>query len=516
MSTDKNVQQSFAVRNAHTRASLLSRRQVARTALTSVGVLALTSTLSACAPKHATEMHEQTKVTKTISCDVLVIGGGGAGVSAAAAAAQHGASTILIEKMPWLAGSSSLALGTFYGAGTQLQKKAGIKDSPAGLLEYFMRRGGQNLNYDVQKFCAEHFGETIDWLTGDLKVPFRDVVSLKGTDTVPRGHNCKVAAIDALRAVAALARDAKVQFHFNTAAKELVMNDDGSVGGVLAFDSNQQLVRYSAKNTIMATGGFCRNDQMISTYMPDYAGVYTEVATGLTGEGLQMGLDKGAAYIGHGGTNGILSCAVEPGQSKLINRGALWVNSRGERFANEAGQPHDIYYQVAKFPDRKFFAIYDEAAYARLSDKLRKQMQRGIKMGIVTKANTIKEAADKLGIQGDVCAETLAAYNASCQRGNDAQFNKKPEFLKSLTQAPFYVITLGICTHGSFGGYNVNTRFEVLDKRDNPIPHFYAVGEVSCGTFIYDDYPSGGCGLNWAYTSGRFAGEYAAQNKVLA
>ena len=120
MSTDKNVQQSFAVRNAHTRAALLSRRQVARTALTSVGVLALTSALSACAPKHAAEMHEQTKVTKTISCDVLVIGGGGAGVSAAAAAAQHGASTILIEKMPWLAGSSSLALGTFYGAGTCL------------------------------------------------------------------------------------------------------------------------------------------------------------------------------------------------------------------------------------------------------------------------------------------------------------------------------------------------------------------------------------------------------------
>ena len=32
-----------------------------------------------------------------------------------------------------------------------------------------------------------------------------------------------------------------------------------------------------------------------------------------------------------------------------------------------------------------------------------------------------------------------------------------------------------------------------------------------CGTFIYDDYPAGGCGLNWSYTSGRFSGANAAK-----
>ena len=86
--------------------------------------------------------------------------------------------------MAWLAGSSSLAIGTLYGAGTKLQKEAGIEDTPEGLLEYFLSRGGDKLDYDVQKFCAEHFGETIDWLYEDLKVPFKETVSKKGKDPV--------------------------------------------------------------------------------------------------------------------------------------------------------------------------------------------------------------------------------------------------------------------------------------------------------------------------------------------
>ena len=80
-----------------------------------------------------------------------------------------------------------------------------------------------------------------------------------------------------------------------------------------------------------------------------------------------------------------------------------------------------------------------------------------------------------------------------------------------MDKAPYYVLTMGVCTHGSFGGYHVNTDFEVLDEEEQVIPGLYAVGEVSCGSFIYDDYPAGGCGLNYAYTSGRFAGQNAAE-----
>ena len=71
----------------------LTRRQFA--ALVGGGMLALAGgTMIGCTPK--SEASE--KVSRTVSCDVLVVGGGGAGVSAAAMAAGAGANTILIEK----------------------------------------------------------------------------------------------------------------------------------------------------------------------------------------------------------------------------------------------------------------------------------------------------------------------------------------------------------------------------------------------------------------------------------
>lgn len=314
----------------------LTRRQFAQALTGGLATMALGS-LFGCAPQQAAAA----EAYETVDFDVVVLGGGGAGVTAAGQAAAAGAKTVLLEKMAWLAGSSSLALGTFYGAGTQLQKAAGIEDDPSGLLDYFLSRGGDKLDYDVQKFCAEHFGETIDWLTGELGVPFKETVSKKGKDPVPRGHNCVNNAMDALSAVTAYAQEHGAEFHFGTTVESLVVDDGGAAAGVLAKRGNGSTVLYNAKNVIVSTGGFCRNVEMIDGYCPDYSGVYTEVGVGCTGEGLQMGLDIGADYVGHGGTNGILACPVEPGQSKLISNKALWINSKGERFANEAGQTHD-------------------------------------------------------------------------------------------------------------------------------------------------------------------------------
>ena len=444
-------------------------------------------------------------------CDVLVIGAGGAGATAAAMAAQAGASVIILEKGDIQAGSSALALGTFYGAGTTLQQAAGIDDTPDALLDYFLSCNGDKLALDIQRFAAENYGDTIDWLVNDMQVPFKDKVSLKGKDTVARGHNCANTAADALDAVTTLATDNGADLRFGMKAEELVMDESGAVTGVIASDNSGERTEFVAKKTIIATGGFCRNDEMIAKYMPDYKGVYTEVGTGCTGEGLQMGLDKGARYVGHGGTNGILFCAVQTGQSKLIANNVLWLDKDGQRFVSEAGQTHDIYYQVAHFDGQHFYAVYDQAARDALDEKLADKFQKGLDDGIFAQGDTVAEAAEALGLPGDAFQASLDAYNAMCEAGEDTQFGKKAELMVPLETGPFYVLTMGVCTHGTFGGYEVNADMQVMSEIGLPIPNLYAAGEVSCGTFIYDDYPAGGCGLNWAYTSGRFAGTNAAQ-----
>lgn len=488
----------------------VSRRRFIEAAA-GVSAMAALGGLFGCAPKTIGAENAAKKASKTVDCDVLVVGAGGAGVTAAAKAAQAGANTVVIEKMGWPAGSSSLAIGTLYGAGTKLQERAGIKDSWEGLYQYFLTRGGDKLDDDMQKFCAQHFGETIDWLSEDMGVAFKETVSKKGKDTVARGHSLDPNANVLLQKMYAYAKEQGAQFTFEMAAESLIVDNDNNVLGVLAHHDAETYVEYKAKKTIIASGGFCRNEKMIAEYMPDYDGVYTEVGVGCTGEGLQMGLDIGADYIGHGGTNGILACAVSAGQSKLISNKAMWVDPDGKRFNNEAGQTHDIYYQVAHFKGQHFYAVYDQTMVNALNDDLKASFQVGMEKGIFKKGDTVKEAAAALGLDGDAVQAQLDEYNQMAAAGEDTQFKKKADYLIAINTAPFYVLTMGICTHGSFGGYHVNTDFQVLDKAGKPIGNLYAAGEVCCGSFIYDDYPAGGCGLNFSYTSGRFAGTNAAE-----
>ena len=54
-------------------------------------------------------------VERLASADVVVVGSGSAGSSAAIAAARTGATVILVEKLPFLGGTSTAVLDTFYG-----------------------------------------------------------------------------------------------------------------------------------------------------------------------------------------------------------------------------------------------------------------------------------------------------------------------------------------------------------------------------------------------------------------
>ena len=90
-------------------------------------------------------------------------------------------------------------------------------------------------------------------------------------------------------------------------------------------------------------------------------------------------------------------------------------------------------------------------------------------------------------------------------------FRRVAETMRAFGDGPFYAIEVMPDILNTQGGPRRNGKAEVLDRDGRPIPHLYAAGEVCCGTFIYDDYPAGGCGLNWSYTSGRFSGANAAK-----
>ena len=93
--------------------SNLTRRQFTRVAAAGAVALGIAGHASAALADAASE-------PASTECDVLIIGAGGSGMAAAATATQEGASVIVLEKGDSQMGSSVLALGTFYGAGTEL------------------------------------------------------------------------------------------------------------------------------------------------------------------------------------------------------------------------------------------------------------------------------------------------------------------------------------------------------------------------------------------------------------
>ena len=65
--------------------------------------------------------------------DVLVAGSGLSGVATAIEAHDTESSVIILEKMPKIAGASWITAGIVLGAGTSVQKQAGIEDSPEAM-----------------------------------------------------------------------------------------------------------------------------------------------------------------------------------------------------------------------------------------------------------------------------------------------------------------------------------------------------------------------------------------------
>ena len=58
------------------------------------------------------------------------------------------------------------------------------------------------------------------------------------------------------------------------------------------------------------------------------------------------------------------------------------------------------------------------------------------------------------------------------------------------------------------GGLAVNGSLQVLGKDDVPIPRLFAAGATGQGGLLLKGH---GNHLGWGFTSGRLAGEYAAQ-----
>ena len=138
--------------------------------------------------------------------------------------------------------------------------------------------------------------------------------------------------------------------------------------------------------------------------------------------------------------------------------------------------------------------------------------------GRIAGAN-VGELAEKLGLDSQQVERTIGEFNDAVQEGEfdasrlDGKGTRGVEPPKSnwalaIDTPPFsaYRVTGGITY--TFGGLKIDTRAQVLDTEDRPIPGLYAAGEIVGGFFYFDSLRASG--LMHGAVFGRIAGANAA------
>jgi len=131
----------------------------------------------------------------------------------------------------------------------------------------------------------------------------------------------------------------------------------------------------------------------------------------------------------------------------------------------------------------------------------------------ITKANTLEDLADKMGVDKKNFLETIKRYNEGCEKGID-EFFKGKKFLSPITKAPFYASRGSLGTDGAFGGVRVNPEMQAYKAdRTGLVEGLYVTGDFASGRHVNVNGVKWQVlnDLSWAFSSGFLAGTNAAK-----
>ncbi len=458
--------------------------------------------------------------------DVVVVGAGLAGHCAALAASAAGASVALLEKTAAPGGSTLASGGSFAFAGTAQQKAQGIDDTPQRLAQDLMKVSLGKADPALVERYVDLQLEVYAWLQS-LGVRFHKV-SLSSNTSVPRTHpTIPRQLIEALHTRARGCAD--ISYLPGTTAEQLLADRDGRVCAVRVRDT-RGLRSLQAAAVVLASGGFARNSAMVERHAPFLANAHAWGGEANTGDGIDMALAHGAALSDMEYVAGTFGVAInrypdlEPraGEEVLLRmamyRGAIAVNLRAERFADESLSYKTLGARCLEQPQGVAFQVFDQpimnqsAVAPNLND-----FKDAYAKGVIRSAGSIADLAACVGLDANRLVATVERYNSQIGQGQDSDFGRsrlgggfgQPVQIHT---PPFYILPCCTALLSTYCGLRVDRETRVLRDDGTPIPGLYAAGETT-GGFHGAGYMSGSA-LGKAAIFGRLAGQRAAQAKA--
>lgn len=478
--------------------------------------------------------------------DLVIVGCGIAGLSAAVTALQAGLSVTLLERAPEedFGGNSR-----WTEAYMRMKNDSEIADD---FEEHFAANAGLNIDPNVLAAAAEpyeywpdyvkahpfpdpeviaRFAErvptTIGWLKEfGLRFEPQPIYLLTQNTQRIAAQGGGLALIERLMAEAK-ALGARVLYR--TTALDLLRDGRGRIGGVHATGPDGLRVAIRGRSTVLASGGYQGNTEMMTRYMGARAKHVRPVARGgyyNRGEGIRMALDAGAAPAGDFG-----SYHAEPVDPRSRQPEAvifIWpygvlVNKRGERFLDEAPGTADATYDhitrvVADQPDGLAYVLFDDQVedIPRWRTSIRSDVP-------AIEAPTLDALIEALGLPAEATKATVAAYNAACP-ADAGRFDAtrvdglattgltpaKTNWARPLVKGPFRAFPIVSANCFTFGGLKVDVDARVLDGNGQPMPGLYAAGET---VGLYHQVYTGSTSVLRGAVFGRLAAQHAAASR---
>lgn len=316
--------------------------------------------------------------------------------------------------------------------------------------------------------------------------------------------------------------DKGVRFQRETTALKLMQDDTGRITGAEVEHRGQAGQITALRGVLLATGGFEWNKEMLEENFPGPVNFIGSPPTN-TGDGQRMAQEAGAALDRMDQAN-IYPCLPTIYQGRLqgvphtftAEKHSILVNRLGKRFVSEndfnIGERMDardpetgdsVHLPVWLIGDSRF--LKQSPAFHWFARKQK---------SFVTKANTVEELAEKIGLPADALANTVARFNTFCTTGNDEDFLRgqttwdryknggEKGALYSLELPPFVAVVVNRSILGTKGGARTNERAQVLREDGSVVTGLYAAGLAMAnpiGTRAIGAGTTLGPNLTWGY-----------------
>lgn len=428
---------------------------------------------------------------ETVNTDLVIIGGGPAGLAAAISAREAGLKNIiLIEKLDILSGNGKYDMNFYDLINSKAQKANGINDSVEALiadnsnpldtperiraqaegafvLDKWLRSFGVNLNYNYGK--RGHMAEADAYAGAHIQDGMEKKVKELGIDV-----------------------------RTGTKGLDLIMKDGKAVG--VKVQNRNNFYDINAKAVILATGGFSANKELLKKYVPGSEVFQTSNQLGATGDFIPV-FEKNNIKTANLEVLNIFPFIIR--QTRDLTGGGdgfILVNKEGKRFTSESityATRFSTAQKILAQPDSAAFYIYDQKLYDSSY-----RLQKHTAQGLHTKANTIDELADKLGIDKDNLKETVKEFNMAVRGEIKDPFREKPTKKEFMSEGPYYGVQVESAVHMTRGGVVADEKTQVYYENGKVVKGLYAAGEVA---------NSNSGAYSAAVIFGRIAGEEATK-----